>query len=66
MAARLHYTKKRYADIPSHTLPGGVTVPPHLLVTAEKPELKTLDYDILNPDRSINLEINNKRRTSII
>jgi len=31
-----------------------------------KPELKTLEWDILNPDRLINLEINNKRRTSII
>ena len=29
-------------------------------------ELKTLEWDILNPDRIINLEINNKRRTSII
>ena len=29
-------------------------------------ELKTLEWDILNPDRLINLEINNKRRTSII
>ena len=27
-------------------------------------ELKTLEWDILNPDRLINLEINNKRRTS--
>ena len=26
-------------------------------------ELKTLEWDILNPDRLINLEINNKRRT---
>ena len=31
-----------------------------------KIELKTLEWDILNPDRSINLEINYKRRTSII
>ena len=29
-------------------------------------ELKTLEWDILNPDRLINLEIDNKRRTSII
>ena len=29
-------------------------------------ELKTLECDILNSDRLINLEINNKRRTSII
>ena len=29
-------------------------------------ELKTLEWDILNPDLFINLEINNKRRTSII
>ena len=29
-------------------------------------ELKTLEWDILNSDRLINLEINNKRRTSII
>ena len=29
-------------------------------------ELKTLECDILNPDRLINLEINNKRRTSYI
>ena len=32
-----------YADIPSHTLPGGGTVPPHLLVTAEKPDLVIID-----------------------
>ena len=31
-----------------------------------QPELKTLEWNILNPDRLINLEINNKRRTSII
>ena len=29
-------------------------------------ELKTLDWDILNPDRIINLEIKNERRTSNI
>ncbi len=34
----------------------------HLIST----ELKTLEWDILNPDRLINLEINNMRRTSII
>ena len=27
-------------------------------------ELKTLEWDILNPDRIINLEIKNERRTS--
>ena len=31
-----------------------------------QPELKTLEWDILNPDLLINLEINNKRRTSNI
>ena len=30
------------------------------------PELKTLEWDILNPDRIINLEIKNERRTSNI
>ena len=29
-------------------------------------ELNTFEWNILNPDRSTNLEINNKRRTSII
>ena len=29
-------------------------------------ELKTLEWDILNPDLLINMEINNKRRTSHI
>ena len=29
-------------------------------------ELKTLEWDILNPDLLIKLEINNKRRTSNI
>jgi len=29
-------------------------------------ELKSLEWDILNPDLLINLEINNKRRTSNI
>ena len=32
-----------YADIPSKTLPGGGTVPPHLLVTAQKPDLVIMD-----------------------
>ena len=31
-----------------------------------EPELKTLEWDILNPDRIINLEINDERRTSNI
>ena len=31
-----------------------------------KPKLGTLEWDILKPDPLINLEINNKRRTSII
>ena len=31
-----------------------------------KPELKTLEWDILNHDLLINLEINNIRRTSNI
>ena len=31
-----------YADIPSHTLPGGGTVPPQLLVRAEKPDLVSI------------------------
>ena len=30
------------------------------------PELKTFEWDILNPDRIINLEIKNERRTSNI
>ena len=30
------------------------------------PELKTLEWNILNPDRLINLEFKNKGRTSII
>ena len=29
-------------------------------------ELKTLEWDIFNPDQLINLEINNKKKTSII
>ena len=29
-------------------------------------ELKTLEWDILNPDRIVNLEIKNERRTSNI
>ena len=33
-----------YADIPSKTLPGGGNVPPpHLLVTAQKPDLVIMD-----------------------
>ena len=32
----------------------------------KQPELKTLEWDILNPDRIINLEIKNERRTSNI
>ena len=30
-------------DIPSHILPGGGTVPSHLLVTAQKPDLVIID-----------------------
>ena len=33
------------------------------LIKNDQSALKTLEWDILNPDRSINLEINNKRRT---
>jgi len=37
-----------------------------LISTIQKfPALKTLEWDILNLNRLINLEINNKRRTSI-
>ena len=32
-----------YADVPSHTLPGGCTVPPNFLVTTEKPDLAIID-----------------------
>ena len=32
-----------YADIPSHTLPGGGTVPPNLRVTAQKSDLVIID-----------------------
>ena len=28
-----------------------------------RPELKTFEWDILNPDQLINLEINNKKKT---
>ena len=31
-----------------------------------KLEMKTLEWDIFNPDQLINLEINNKRTTSLI
>ena len=31
-----------------------------------EPELKTFELDILNPDRIINLEIKNEKRTSNI
>ena len=34
-------------------------------IISMKPELKTLEWDILNPDQLINLEINKKRRSSI-
>jgi len=30
------------------------------------PELKTLEWDIINPDKLINLQINNEKKTSII
>ena len=32
-----------YVDIPSHTLPGGGTVPPHFLVTTEIRDLVIID-----------------------
>ena len=32
-----------YADIPFYTLPGRGTVPSHLLVTAQKPDLVIID-----------------------
>ena len=34
-------------------------------IQIKHPELKTLEWDILNPDRLINLEINNKRKSTI-
>ena len=37
-----------------------------ILAFKHTPELKTLEWDILNPDRIINLEIKNERRTSNI
>ena len=37
-----------------------------LHVELKETELKTFEWDILNPDRIINLEIKNERRTSII
>ena len=37
-----------------------------ILAFKHTPELKTLEWDILNPDRIINLEIKNDRRTSNI
>ena len=36
------------------------------MVITWKTELKTLEWDILNPDRLINLEIKNKSGSSII
>ena len=42
------------------------SIPWEKSVITKKTELKTLECDILNPDRLINLEINKKRRTSII
>ena len=35
-------------------------------IVLKQSELKTFEWDILNPNQSINLEINNKKRTSII
>ena len=57
-----------YADIPSHTLPGGGTVPPHLLVTAEKPDLVIIDrmeekMDIF--ELTVPLETNNKNANAL-
>ena len=37
-----------------------------MLILDYKPELRTFKWDILNPDRLINLEINNRRRKRII
>ena len=37
----------------------------HVFFYAE-PEQKTLEWNIHNPDQLINLEINNKRKTSVI
>ena len=35
-----------YADIPSHTLPWGGTLPHNLLVTAEKPDLVIIELTV--------------------
>ena len=43
-----------------------VNKPPINLRASLNSELGTFEWDILNPDRLINLEIINKRRTSII
>ena len=45
------------------TFPGKLEPPPPWKNEERK---KTLEWDILNPNRLINLEIKNKRRTSII
>ena len=37
-----------------------------LLCVLDILKLETLEWDILNPNKLINLEINNKRQTSII
>ena len=37
-----------YADIPSHTLPGGGTVPPHLLTVPLEPNIKNANAQKMN------------------
>ena len=50
-------------EILLHSISSGYFVE---IISDIDPKLKTLEWDILNPDRLINLEINNKRRTSNI
>ena len=42
-----------------------VKVSMYKISTIKQSGVKTLEWDILNPNRLINLEINNKRRISI-
>ena len=52
--------------IPICLQPGGSSSVSFKYQKFTQPELKSLEWDILNPDRLINLEINNKRTTSNI
>ena len=69
LPTQLYTLYVKYLDLQQIPTPEQLLLETHLSRSTryqDQPELGTLEWDILNPDRLIHLEINNKRRTSLI